>query len=126
MAQFPEDTERVQDPAELEELIASLTASDDANTSSVGSELEALAAIYPGAIFLSPPSPTHRLRYEIALPAWEDGGLPPEDEDAAPRVRILVTLPAEYPESPPRLQIMGRYVGAYAIEPGLCESPLPF
>lgn len=121
------------------QLIESLTSSDDANTSATGQELEALESIYPGAILLSPtPSPSrnssgagspssstpgasHRLRYEITLPAWEDGGLSPDDADAAPRIRVLVTLPAEYPDRAPLLQIMGRYVGKYAIEPGLCE-----
>ncbi|GMK56446.1 hypothetical protein CspeluHIS016_0302860 [Cutaneotrichosporon spelunceum] len=120
MATLPNDPGDVQDRAELE-LISTLTTSEDTNTASIGSELEALEAIYPGALLLSPspPSSAHRLRYEIALPAWEDGGASADDDGAAPRIRVLVTLPDGYPDTAPRLQIMGRYVGAYAIDPGL-------
>ncbi|TXT06714.1 uncharacterized protein COLE_06045 [Cutaneotrichosporon oleaginosum] len=93
------------DPA-LAALIASLASSPDPNASAIGSELEALEAIYPGSISLPPSSSSSSfaLRYEISLPAWEDA--------TAPRLRLLVTLPPHYPDAPPALQIMGRYVGA--------------
>ncbi|ORY26887.1 hypothetical protein BCR39DRAFT_539963 [Naematelia encephala] len=63
-----------------------------------------------------------RIRYEVTLPAWEDGDAPQGVEAGAevPRLRVLVSLPPTYPDSsPPQLQLLGRYVGNYGIDAGL-------
>lgn len=45
--------------------------------------------------------------------------------DAAPPTEVLVSLPEDYPDSAPTLQVLGKYVGAYALDAGLCElSPV--
>ena len=68
-----------------------------------------------------------RIRYEVSIPAWEEGdaldgvetGVMP---DNPPRMRVLVSLPPTYPSSsPPQLQLLGRYLGSFPIDAGLCE-----
>lgn len=46
--------------------------------------------------------------------------LQPED-GATPDIEVLVSLPEEYPEYAPTLQLLGKYVGSYAVDAGLCE-----
>ncbi len=75
--------------------------------------------------------PGERIRYEVTLPVWEEGedleslsfrDLPKE----IPRMRVLVSLPPTYPNSsPPQLQLLGRYLGSFSIDAGLCEFTLP-
>jgi hypothetical protein len=72
-------------------------------------------------------SPMERIRYEVNIPAWEAGekldGV--EDElvpEEPPVMRVLVSLPPTYPNSsPPQLQLLGRYLGSFPIDTGLCE-----
>ena len=73
-------------------------------------------------------SPTERIRYEVTVSAWEagdsldgvDASLVPS---TPPKLRILVSLPPTYPNSsPPQLQLLGRYVGSFTIDPALCKS----
>jgi hypothetical protein len=72
-------------------------------------------------------APNDRIRYEVTIPLWEEGegleGVKKEDiPDKAPRLRVLVSLPPNYPDtSPPQLQLLGRYLGDYSIDSGLCE-----
>jgi hypothetical protein len=120
--------------------IAALSASEKDGHLETAAELEALDSIYPGAIRLLstsggsggsatpppppppsvlPPLPTagQRLRYQLAIPVSDD------EPDGA-RLRVLVSLPSAYPasESAPQLMLCGRYIGAFAIDAGLCES----
>lgn len=75
-------------------------------------------------------SPNERIRYEVSVPIWEEGevlpGVTPEAMEKAgstPMMRLLVSLPPSYPAtSPPQLQIMGKYLGNFGIDSGLCES----
>jgi hypothetical protein len=72
-------------------------------------------------------SPTERIRYEVTIPAWEVGeSLAGVDEadtpPTPPDLRVLVSLPPTYPNSsPPQLQLLGRYLGSFPIDAGLCE-----
>ena len=72
-------------------------------------------------------SPTERIRYEVTIPTWEDGevldGVGKEMmPNQAPKMRLMVSLPPTYPNSsPPQLQLLGRYLGSFAIDAGLCE-----
>lgn len=78
-------------------------------------------------------SPNERIRYEVSVPIWEEGevlpGVTPEAMEKAgptPIMRLLVSLPPSYPAtSPPQLQIMGKYLGNFGIDSGLCEFVLP-
>ncbi len=71
--------------------------------------------------------PGDRIRYEVNIPAWEDGdvldGVDKEDMPGrAPLMRVLVSLPPTYPNSsPPQLQLLGRYLGSFSIDAGLCK-----
>jgi len=71
--------------------------------------------------------PNDRIRYEVTIPLWDQGdGLEGVRKDIlpdrAPRLRVLVSLPPNYPDtSPPQLQLLGRYLGDYSIDSGLCE-----
>lgn len=71
--------------------------------------------------------PTERIRYEVTIPAWEHGEkLEGVEEDVVPDqpplLRVLVSLPPTYPNtSPPQLQLLGRYLGNFPIDSGLCE-----
>lgn len=71
--------------------------------------------------------PTERIRYEVTVPAWEQGEkLDGVDEEAVPddppSLRVLVSLPPTYPtSSPPQLQLLGRYLGNFPIDSGLCK-----
>jgi hypothetical protein len=39
-----------------------------------------------------------------------------------PFMRVLVSLPPTYPTSaPPQIQLLGRYMGSFGIDAGLCE-----
>jgi len=81
-------------------------------------------AVFDDAVGLSP---GERIRYEIILPAWEEGetleGVSAEKQpEMPPRIRVLVSLPPTYPtSSPPQLQLLGRYLGSFPIDAGLCE-----
>lgn len=46
--------------------------------------------------------------------------LQPED-GTTPEIEVLVSLPEDYPEYAPTLQLLGKYVGSYAVDAGLCE-----
>lgn len=109
------------------QLIDTLSASDDPNKSAQGFELGALSAIYP-SVRLHHPSPSRP-----GTPASSSSGsdrvrfvvtLQPED-GTTPEIEVLVSLPEEYPEYAPTLQLLGKYVGSYAVDAGLCEYPRP-
>ncbi|KAL1409756.1 hypothetical protein Q8F55_003753 [Vanrija albida] len=107
----PEAIDADVEAAKLESLIDALSASDDTHKATLADELGALHSIYPGAMRLLEPGP--RVRLEISLPAWEG-------DDAAPTLRVLVTLREGYPaQLAPQLQLLGLYLGPYAIDAGL-------
>lgn len=68
-----------------------------------------------------------RIRYEVILPVWERGevleGVSASSMPAtAPHMRVMVSLSPSYPGSAaPQLQLLGRYLGNFAIDAGLCE-----
>ncbi|QRV72953.1 impact-like protein [Ceratobasidium sp. AG-Ba] len=103
--------------ASLEELYALLEESPDQEP--VLLELQALESIYlpenvrVWPISLSrPESGQPKIRFEITT------SLQSPHEDVA--LIILVTMPPSYPESsPPQLQLISRYVGAFSVDPGL-------
>lgn len=72
-------------------------------------------------------SPGERIRYEVSVPIWEDGEvLKGVDKgsmpDKSPLMRVMVSLPPTYPNSsPPQLQLLGRYLGNFAIDTDFCE-----
>jgi hypothetical protein len=75
-------------------------------------------------------TPGERIRYEVVIPVWDDGevleGLTKEEMPReVPYMRVLVSLPPTYPNSaPPQLQLLGRYMGSFGIDSGLCESTI--
>lgn len=69
------------------------------------------AASRPGTP-ASASSGSDRVRFVVTLQP-EDG--------STPEIEVLVSLPEEYPELAPTLQLLGKYVGAYAVDAGLCE-----
>lgn len=114
------------------------------NLLAVGYELEALLAIHGeesvrlcassrpaswdesggipsvSAIMLEP---GERIRYELSLPLFDQL----DDGDVNVKIRILVSLPPTYPNSsPPQLQLLGRYVGQFPIDAGLCECSIEY
>ncbi|CAK5263725.1 unnamed protein product [Mycena citricolor] len=97
----------------VQQLIEELSLRADGE--SVASEIEVLQSIYgDDAVQLWKPTTSTKpdssmTRYEVAL------SLPsPHDEIS---IRILVSLPATYPaESPPQLQLLSRYVGAFGAD----------
>lgn len=79
----------------------------------------------------------HRLRYELVLPlfapddpVWTEtqarlGAVAAEHDEPAspPLLRILVSLGPRYPDTtPPQLQLLGRYVGQFSMDPDLFGS----
>ena len=78
-------------------------------------------------------TPGDRIRYEVSIPLWEEGEMLPglEGKDKinkmptgpAPIMRVLVSLPPTYPDRmAPQLQLLGRYLGDFGIDAGLCKS----
>ncbi|EJT47656.1 regulation of amino acid metabolism-related protein [Trichosporon asahii var. asahii CBS 2479] len=109
---------------EVQSLIDTLSASEDPNKSAQGFELGALSAIYPN-VRLHHPSPSRP-----GTPASSSSGsdrvrfvvtLQPED-GTTPEIEVLVSLPEDYPEYAPTLQLLGKYVGSYAVDAGLWEA----
>ncbi|KAG9074328.1 eIF2 kinase Gcn2p negative regulator, partial [Ceratobasidium sp. UAMH 11750] len=82
-------------------------------------ELQALESIYLSEsirvwpISLSHPDSGHsKIRFEIIT------SLQSPHEDVS--LHILVTMPPSYPaSSPPQLQLLSRYIGAFSVDPGL-------
>ncbi|KAG1815745.1 uncharacterized protein BJ212DRAFT_1506314 [Suillus subaureus] len=118
------------DPAtELRDFVAKLMQSSDLE--SVASEIDVLQSIYGDhAIHLrrsSPGSPRSgipnhssstlgAIRYEVSLNL-------PSHEDIS--IRILVSIPPTYPaSSPPQLQLLSRYIGAFGVDSSLFGSIL--
>ncbi|ODN75385.1 hypothetical protein L202_06544 [Cryptococcus amylolentus CBS 6039] len=70
-------------------------------------------------------APGERIRYEVSLPLWEEGetleGLDSSaTPEIAPTMRVLVSLAPTYPNSSaPQLQLLGKYLGSFAIDAGL-------
>lgn len=63
--------------------------------------------------------PGERIRYELSLPLFDEDV---QGENGHVKIRVLVSLPPTYPNSsPPQLQLLGRYVGQFPIDAGLCE-----
>ncbi|KAG6897186.1 hypothetical protein C0992_003575 [Termitomyces sp. T32_za158] len=116
------------DVQELADFIQNLSQNPDREA--VASELEVLRSIYgENAVKLWHPSgiPRNRhskseqtddtIRYEVEL------SLSSPHEDVT--VRLLVSLPETYPlSSPPQLQLLSRYVGAFGADSGLFGSIL--
>ncbi|KDQ08232.1 hypothetical protein BOTBODRAFT_166091 [Botryobasidium botryosum FD-172 SS1] len=108
----------------LSEFLAQL--SEDPGREIVGQELEALQAIYGEDAILPWASSDgeqpvllwksgDRIRYEILTK------LEPPFEDIS--IRLLVTLPSTYPaSSPPQLQLLSRYVGAFGVDSDIFGS----
>lgn len=72
-------------------------------------------------------TPGERIRYEVVIPVWDEGdvldGMKLEDMPSeVPHMRVLVSLPPTYPNSAPQLQLLGRYMGSFGIDAGLCKS----
>ena len=72
-------------------------------------------------------TPGERIRYEVVIPVWDEGdvldGMKLEDMPSeVPHMRVLVSLPQTYPNSAPQLQLLGRYMGSFGIDAGLCKS----
>ncbi|EIN10965.1 UPF0029-domain-containing protein [Punctularia strigosozonata HHB-11173 SS5] len=126
-ATTPEDRAADRDyAAELEALIGEVAA--DPEREVVASEISVLQSIYePGSIRIwhPPKSSTSRgsssspesgtIRYEIHLNL-------PDPCDSVP-MRILVSLPPTYPaSSPPQLQLLSRYIGAFSVDSALFGS----
>ncbi|KAG1782965.1 ribosomal protein S5 domain 2-type protein [Suillus placidus] len=114
---------------ELRDFVAKLMQSSDLE--SVASEIDILQSIYGDhAIHLhhsSPGSPrsgipnhsssaSGAIRYEVSLNL-------PSHEDIS--IRILVSIPPTYPtSSPPQLQLLSRYIGAFGVDSSLFGSIL--
>ena len=128
----------VEESDSIENLIAELTNSDDGSdgerSSALGYELEALVAIYgPLAVRVEHEvrmNSSHgdsTIRYILRIPLWEQGEsvdyVDPEHlPETAPRIQLLVVLPPGYPaKSPPHFQLLGKYLGDFPIDAGLCE-----
>ncbi|WOO79456.1 Protein IMPACT [Vanrija pseudolonga] len=117
-AHTPDAIDADLEAAKLESLIDSLSVSDDTNTAALADELGALHSIYPGTLRLL--ESDGRIRFEIALPAWEGSLTGAVGEDEPPTLRVLVTLRPGYPASvAPQLQLLGLYLGSYPIDAGL-------
>lgn len=102
------------------QLIDTLSSSPDPNKQSQGLELGALSAIYPSVRLHRPAASrpgtpvqngNDRVRFVVTL----------QPESGEPEIEVLVSLPEEYPEEAPTLQLLGKYVGAYPVDAGLCE-----
>ncbi|KAG6900433.1 hypothetical protein C0993_010821 [Termitomyces sp. T159_Od127] len=118
----------VSDAQELADFIQNLSQNPDREA--VASEIEVLKSIYgENAVKLwHPPGITQgrkskseqtddTIRYEVEL------SLLSPHEDVT--MRLLVSLPATYPlSSPPQLQLLSRYVGAFGADSGLFGSIL--
>ncbi|TDL29356.1 UPF0029-domain-containing protein [Rickenella mellea] len=111
---------------ELDEILAGLVSDRD----DVVSEIGVLRSIYgDDAIVLwkdctnenrrrRPDDTDVTIRYELRINL-----LPPYDE--LDKLRLLVTIPSSYPStSPPQLQLLSRYIGAYSVDSSLFGSIL--
>ncbi|KAI0268224.1 imprinted and ancient [Gloeopeniophorella convolvens] len=111
----------------FEHLLATL--SDIPAREPVVAELDVLRSIYGDEAILpwfssspadgraprSDPSVTEVVRYQVSL------SLPPPHD--AVSLLVLVSLPLSYPEtSPPQLQLLSRYVGAFGVDSALFGS----
>ncbi|KAF8897923.1 imprinted and ancient [Infundibulicybe gibba] len=110
---------------ELQQLIDNLLLQPEHEQ--VASEIQVLQSIYGDDAVRTwhPPANDSRrrsedvatIRYEVSL------SLPSPHEDVA--IRVLVSLPPTYPvSSPPQLQLLSRYIGAFAVDSGLFGSIL--
>ncbi|TFK55388.1 UPF0029-domain-containing protein [Heliocybe sulcata] len=112
---------------ELQNLIDGL--SEDPEREQVATEIQALQSIYgDDAVKVFHPSQDDansgnhhsesngRIRYEVTL------NLSPHDDVS---IRVLVTLPPTYPaSSPPQLQLLDRYIGAFRVDTDLFGAVL--
>ncbi|KAG2013204.1 imprinted and ancient [Coprinopsis cinerea AmutBmut pab1-1] len=111
---------------EVQDLVARLA--QDPEKEGVASEVEVLQSIYgDDAIRLYRPNGNGNghgrpldpdaIRYEVAL------SFPSPHEDVS--IKILVSLPPSYPaSSPPQLQLLSKYIGAFGVDPNLFGSIL--
>ncbi|EPQ58958.1 UPF0029-domain-containing protein [Gloeophyllum trabeum ATCC 11539] len=113
---------------ELQDLIDKLSA--DPEREQVATEIQALQSIYGDeAVKVFHPSQEDasngnhssenngKIRYEVTL------NLSPPYEDVS--IRILVSLPPSYPTtSPPQLQLLSRYIGAFGVDSELFGAVL--
>ncbi|KAI0787114.1 ribosomal protein S5 domain 2-type protein [Irpex lacteus] len=101
---------------DINELIAELSV--DPEREAIASELGVLQSIYgEDAIKLFHPngdtSPSNKIRYELGY----------DDEDT--KCTVLVSLPMTYPtSSPPQLQLLSRYIGAFGVDSALWGAVL--
>ncbi|KAG0703889.1 hypothetical protein DFH29DRAFT_914567 [Suillus ampliporus] len=112
---------------ELRDFVAKLMQRSDLE--SVASEIDVLQSIYgdhaikchssPGSPSSHPSrssSASDAIRYEVSLNL-------PSHEDIS--IRILVSIPPTYPaSSPPQLQLLSRYIGAFGVDSSLFGSIL--
>lgn len=85
-------------------------------------ELAALQSIYGDDAlrpYTSEGPRSNNIRYVVQTT------LPPPHDEEEIRLRILVSLPPDYPESsPPQLQILSRYIGSFGVSTDLFSSVL--
>ncbi|PPQ63152.1 hypothetical protein CVT24_005792 [Panaeolus cyanescens] len=113
-----------QHAEELKDLLASL--SEDPDKEQVVSEIEVLQSIYGDhaiGLYQRPNNGNNgngkdgTVRYQVVL------SLPSPHEDVS--LKVLVSLPPTYPKSsPPQLQLLSRYIGAFGADSGLFGSIL--
>ncbi|KAG1752445.1 uncharacterized protein EDB91DRAFT_1102605 [Suillus paluster] len=123
-----QDTQSTDAATELRDFIAKLMQRSDLE--SVASEIDVLQSIYGdhaiGLYHSSPGSPKNNpspsssaseaIRYKVSLNL-------PSHEDIL--IRILVSIPPAYPaSSPPQLQLLSRYIGAFGVDSSLFGSIL--
>ncbi|KAI0092147.1 imprinted and ancient [Irpex rosettiformis] len=104
----------------INELISQLSV--DPEREAIASELGVLQSIYGDDAIKSfhpngDTSPSEKTRYEVTL------SLDTDDEDT--KCTVLVSLPTTYPaSSPPQLQLLSRYIGAFAVDSALWGAVL--
>ncbi|KAH6914706.1 UPF0029-domain-containing protein [Coprinopsis sp. MPI-PUGE-AT-0042] len=107
---------------ELQELVDRLL--EDPDKEAVASEIQVLQSIYgEDAIRVYRPTSSNgknlqagTIRYQLKLPL-------PDHESTS--VKLLVSLPPSYPStSPPQLQLLSKYIGAFSVDPSLFGSVL--
>ncbi|KAG7097419.1 hypothetical protein E1B28_004766 [Marasmius oreades] len=122
---FPSSsTNDIDDAQDLDALIARLL--QDSDRESVGSEIEVLKSIYgDDAIRIWKPAAgdelrhlnDDKIRYEVEM------GFPDPYEEV--KIKVLVSLTPSYPSnSPPQLQLLSRYIGAFGVDSNLFGSIL--
>ncbi|KAL0580499.1 hypothetical protein V5O48_001486 [Marasmius crinis-equi] len=123
VASSPSPSTDPSDAQDLDTLIAKLLSDPDREP--VGSEIEVLKSIYgEDAVRIwrasrddQRPVIDDKIRYEVEV------GLPDPYEEV--KIKVLVSIPPSYPSSsPPQLQLLSRYIGAFGVDSNLFGSIL--